>query len=398
VTQAARVLENKDIRRIVNELTNNNAFIECDPLTGEYKLHKVLQNYLHAKLESSAVDLKATYRRAGKWCVESGDYVTAFNYYHLAGRIEELLDYLNKIEQVDISVLGNDVMWGVCSELPQYLSIKYPILFLQIALNFIFSDEKAMISRGISIIALISDFYGRTEGFTVSLCDKIFAEQELIHAILAFNDIKLMLRHLRKAGELFHGGISSLIFRHSEFTFGLPSFLYCYYKEPGKLKETVDCIAEEHTPLFLDGCGYGCEYLAFAEYALQTGNLVQTEFYAQKTIYKARTKMQVSIELCAYFTLMRLYLLKGDIPKARQLLRDARNLLTERKRKLTDQGNIIYNTTMDLCEGYIYSCLKQSESIPDWLQSGDFSNAVYLFQGIGFPYLVREKAVLLSGN
>ena len=396
VDQAAVVLENKSIRQTVNELTNKNAFIECDPLTGEYKLHKVLRDYLKIKLESSSIDLKAIYRRAGKWCVESGDYVTAFDYYHRAGNIEELLIFLSKIDKVDISVLGNGKMCSVCNELPQYLCIKYPILFLQIALNFIFGNEKSMVDQGLNIVALISDFYGMTEGFPTSFCDKIFAELEIIQAILAFNDIDLMLRHLQKAGELFHGGMSSLIFRHSEFTFGLPGFLYSYYREPGKLKETVDRIVEAHTPLFFDGCGYGCEYLAFAEYALQTGNVVQAEFYIQKTIYKARSKMQISIELCACFTLMRLYLLKGEIPEAKQLLRDTRNMLTRLKTKLTDQSNIIYNKTMDLCEGYFYSCLEQLESIPVWLRAGDFTTSVFLFQSMAYPYLLHGKVALLS--
>lgn len=398
IRQAAMILENQNIRQIVRQLLDKNAFIEYDDTTGAYKIHHILLDFLRKKLELSSVDMGPIYQRAGQWYVNLGDYVTAFDFYHRAGKIEELLEHLSGLEKVNISFLGNELMVNVCKDMPQHLCIKHPTLFLQIALNFIFSGKEPLVNQGIGIVRLIRDFYQTNEGFSIDFHDKIFAELEVINAMLCFNDIKKMMEHSQKAEILFHGRNSSLIFAHSEFTFGLPTFLYSYFRELGQLRETVESIVEGFPPTYLDGCGTGCEYLAMAEYSLTIGDFEQADLYAHKAIYKARTKMQICIELCANFTLMRLCLIDGKNEEAEELLKNARQMLLELKPKLPMQNNMIYNTTMDLCEGFLYGCMRLPEFIPDWLRNGDFSNAAYMFEGLGFPDLVYGKAVMLSEN
>jgi len=398
IQQAEMVLEKKTIRNIVKQLVNKNAFIEYDRITETYKLHNILLDYLRDRVDSNSAEMKHIYRRTGQWFIGRGDYVTAFDYYHRAGEMNLLLEYLSKQEKVNISFLGNELMYRIYKEMPRHLPVKYPILFLQIALNFLLSSEKALIEKGLEIISSIRDFYGQTGDFPTNLCDKVFAEIEVIEGIMAFNDIEVMLAHSKKATKLFHGGMSSLIFRHSEFTFGLPHFLYSYYTKPGKLRESVDYLVEGFPMPYFDGCGTGCDSLTLAEYALETADLEQVENYARKAIYKARTKNQISIELAADFTLMRLYLMEGNVEKAKDLPAKARALLYELNAELPIQNRMIYNTTLDLCEGYFYGCLKRADQIPEWLRKGDFSNAAYMFHGMGFPYILYGKAILLSEN
>jgi LuxR family maltose regulon positive regulatory protein len=398
IKQAQVVLQNKNIRQIVNQLVDQNAFIEWDPQTGAYRLHNVLRDYLHAKLESSTLDINTIYMGAGHWYLVLGDYVTAFEYYHRAGRTEELLDHLSKMEDVSISFLGNDLMHNICNDLPQHYCYKYPMLFMQIALNFIVGGEEHLIRRGVKIVRAIAEYYGRPEGFALNLCDSIFAEIELIYVILSFNDIELMEEHARKAAALFHGGKSALILRHSEFTFGLPHFLYGYYKEPGKLQETLEKLTDHFAPDFLDGCGTGCEFLALAEAALETGQLEQVELYAMKSSYKAKTKMQIGIDICANFTLARLRLMEGRIEESREVMRKVKEMLSEQKPRLSIQNNMVFSTMIDLCDGYLSGCMKQAEFIPNWLRSGDFSYGAYMLRGMAFPCLIQGKAVLLSEN
>lgn len=398
IKQAQVVLQNKNIRHIVNMLVDQNAFIEWDAQSGAYKLHNVLRDYLRLKLETSTLDINALFMRAGHWYLVLADYVTAFGYYHKAGRTEELLDHLSKMEDVSISFLGNDLMHRICNDLPQHYCYKYPMLFLQIALNFVISGEDNLIRRGMDIIQTIADYYGRPEGFALNLCDSIFAEIELIYTILSFNNIERMEEHARKAAVLFHGGKSSLILRHSEFTFGLPHFLYAYYKEPGKLQETLEKLAEHFAPEFLDGCGTGCEFLALAEAALETGQLEQAELYALKSIYKAKTKMQISIEICANFTLARLRLIEGRMEEARELMRNVKEMFSEQKPRLSIQNSMVFSTMIDLCDGYLHGCMKQAEFIPNWLRNGDLAYGAYMLRGMAFPCIIHGKAVLLSEN
>jgi LuxR family maltose regulon positive regulatory protein len=140
-----------------------------------------------------------------------------------------------------------------------------------------------------------------------------------------------------------------------------------------------------------DGCGIGCEYEALAEFAIETGSWEEAELYSFKAIYKAKTKEQTSIAICACFTLMRLYILQG---KASQAL----TLLEQLNHDVAREHNAIYNTTFDLCAGYIYACLKQFDKIPSWLQTGEISTARFMYNGMAFNYIVYSKAILLTEN
>ena len=115
-----------------------------------------------------------------------------------------------------------------------------------------------------------------------------------------------------------------------------------------------------------DGCGTGCDYVVRAEYALETGDWQATELNAFKAIYKAQTKEQVGLVICAYFVLIRLYIYQGKAGEALELLRQLRW-------DVTQANNLYYNTGLDIVEGYVYGCLTRLDGIPLWLQTGDMS-------------------------
>ncbi len=198
---------------------------------------------------------------------------------------------------------------------------------------------------------------------------------------------------ITEADRLLEGEPSFLIKRKAEFTFAAPHQTYIYFRERGKYRETMEFMAAQFLiyPKLTDGCGTGCEYLAMAEYALETADWLGAELNAFKTIYKAQTKEQTGIIICANFTLIRLYLYQGKINDALEFLRQLRT-------DVTSENNPFYNTTLDLIDGYLYACLKRYPSIPLWLQTGDMTPAQFLFQGVAFNYIVYGKAVLLSRN
>jgi LuxR family maltose regulon positive regulatory protein len=299
---------------------------------------------------------------------------------------------------INITYLGYKLYQKIHSEMQKDLCIRYPFPFLQIACNLIISTEEQAIMQGVEIANMMWEYYSTNEAMPQKLRNKILGELEIINIFMVFNDTEKMVEHAAKAYELLEGGMSSIIFRNSEFTFGIPHFLYIYYKEPGKLKIVLDTIIEGFPPLVFDGCGTGCDDLALAEYALETGDVQNAEFYAQKAIYRAKTKMQIGIVICANFTLMRLSLLKGNALQAKELLVQTRELLLQSRHEMMTQSNAIYNTTMDICEGYVYGCLKEPDLMPEWLRTGDTSKGTFLMYGMAFPCIVIAKAVMLSGN
>jgi len=181
--------------------------------------------------------------------------------------------------------------------------------------------------------------------------------------------------------------------RQNEFTFGSPHLLYVYFRDIGTFRQISQLAIDKFSTYasFANGCGTGCEYLIPAEYALETGNWETAELNSFKAIYKARTKEQTSIVICANFTLIRLYILQGKVSEAIDMLRQL-------EKDIVLINNSIYNTTIDMCKGYIYACLEQREKIPFWLQTDDMTTADLLYQGVAFNYIIYGKSVMLSKN
>ncbi len=98
---------------------------------------------------------------------------------------------------------------------------------------------------------------------------------------------------------------------------------------------------------------------------------------------------QFAAVICAHFNLIRLYILQGKITAGIEMLKQL-------ERDVSEINYPLYNTTIDMCKGYIYACLGQAEKIPYWLQAGDMTTADLFYQGIAFNYIVYGKAVMVS--
>lgn len=140
----------------------------------------------------------------------------------------------------------------------------------------------------------------------------------------------------------------------------------------GSFKKIADLLSEDvGYAKFSNGCGTGCDSLAIAEYALETGNFNHVELNWERARIKAESKAQTSVMICSRFTLIRYYLLEGKLSKAAEMIQ----FLEQVAAKLNSS---LINTSVDLCKGYFYANLNQPEKIPAWLQTGDIQAAYHL--------------------
>lgn len=395
--QAVTVLQNTRVPQIIDNLMNENAFVQFNRETGFYKIHNILLDFLRKELEIGNVDVNEVCYRAGQWFAKQNQMVEAFKYYHRVGKTEELLSITNTMERISLSYAGFEVFYNICEELSHDLYKKYPYAFLKFAMSFIISGNRALARQGIKMIAEMREYYEGEAKLSGEIKNRILGEIEVMYIFVAFNDAKKIAEHAKKAYKLFDGGVSKIILRNSEFTFGVPHCLYLYYREPGKLLETVNSMTGTST-LVLDGSGAGSKYMVRAEYEIETYSLKKVEPYAQRAIYEAKTKMQICIMICANFTLTRLCIIKGELLEARRILVETKDLLSIYSEELSAQSRAVYRTTIAMCEGYIYGCLKSLTEMPKWLCDGDMSFGSFMYNGMAFQYIVYGKAVLLSEN
>ncbi len=390
--QALFVTQENKANEFLKKLCRQNAFIKYDEVLEFYKIHNVLLDFIRVKQQGYS-ELTMLYKRAGDWYVKKEEYISAYEYFYRAGETEYILSLLNSVGTV---TNGHAQFYGsfkLFESVSRELLFKYPIAYLQYISLLLLSGNAKAAENGAKRLNELEKYYENAENIYPNLKKYMLAEICIIRIFAVFNDAEKMIECSNKALDLIEGGQSCLIKRNSPFTFGSPHFLYSYFKQPGFLKQTVKTVAAGFPSFALcsDGCGTGCEYVVLAEYALETGDRKSVELNAFKAKYKAKTKEQTGIVICAVFTLIRLYILEGKTSEGLALLRELRE-------DVAKENDAIYNTTLDLCEGYIYGCLGQLSNIPLWLQTGEMSPASFLYQGMAFNYIVYGKAVLLSKN
>lgn len=390
--QARYVTNEKRTFDLLKRLRRENAFITFDESAGVYEIHNVLLDFLRTKQmdDNERADL---YRRLGAWYFDQGLFIPAYGQLYRAGETKQILALLDNEDTITNDFAGFEGALEMFATAPRALLFIYPLAYLQyIALLFLSGDPASAQNARARLDELQSVYEGTTCPHPPRK-NRILAEINAIRIFAAFNDGKKMIYYRNEALRLLQGGTSCLLNQKTEFTFGSPHLLYSYYRESGRLKETTDLIVSAFPgvdQLTGGGCA-GFDYVALAEYALETGDWQMAELNACKTIYMAKPQRQTSIIICANLTLIRLYIYQGKINEALEILKDLKD-------DVKSENNAIYNTTLELVEGYVRACLGQLDNIPEWLQTGDMSFARFMYQGMAFNYIVHGRAVLLARN
>ncbi|HWP80811.1 MAG TPA: LuxR C-terminal-related transcriptional regulator [Candidatus Acidoferrum sp.] len=390
--QAVFVTQEAKSEEALKKLRRENAFIAFDEAAGVYKIHNVLLDFLRGK-QTDEEERAALYGRLGEWHLARRKYRTAYGYLCRAGETERILELLDNVDTVTSDAATFDGVLELFAALPRETLLRYPLAYLQYIAIILTNGDSGAFQDGVTRLNELREACERAEGPIPHGRDRVLAELYLTRIFAVFNDAGEMAACIREARRLLDGDVTFLQKREAEFTLGSPHLLYICYREPGSLKELTELMASDF-PVFAelaDGCGAGCDYVVRAEYALETGDWQAAELNAFKAIYKAQTKEQVGLMICAYFALIRLYIYQGKVDEALELLRHLRQ-------DVTRTNNPYYNTGLELVEGYVYGCLTRLDGIPLWLQTGDTSPAHFFYQGLGFNYIVYGKALLLSKN
>ncbi|NLV50672.1 MAG: LuxR family transcriptional regulator [Clostridiales bacterium] len=389
--QARYVTEERRAGEILKKLRQGNAFVFYDEVKGVYRIHPVLLDFLRAR-QADHVEVSLLYRRVGEWFLGKKAFKLAYTYLCRAGETERVLSLLDEEDSITKDSSDFEGAPEMFATTPRELLFQYPFAYLQyITALLLLSGDPATKRDTVSRLNELEEHYEQIAGLHPNRRNRVLAEISVVRVFTVFNDAHQMLDYTNKALRLLDGGVSCLVKRDAEFTFSSPHFLYTYYREPGSLRETAEFIAAEF-PAFSrlsSGCGAGCDYVTLAEYALETGDWQAAELNAFKAIYKAQAMGQTGIILCAGLTLIRLYIYQGK-------MNEAMEHLWQLRANLSEEDNVVYNTTLDLIEGYAYGCMSRSDNIPEWLRTSNISLVNFMYQSMAFNHIVSGKAVLLA--
>ncbi len=391
--QAHFVTQEAEAAEILRKLQKENAFVYYNQSNQLYKIHNVLMDYLRIKQDFSEEELHHLYDRLGEWYLEKKDFLTAYSYFNKSGQVEKILSHLNNPQNIRNELTGFEGSFELFNQLPKEMLYQYPLAYLQHILLSIVKGDEHTIEECTRQLEELKRVYENMTSIDETYRNRIIAEILIFKRFTSFNTIEPTGERNAEILRLLNGHQSYIMSRENEFTLGSPHLIYVYFRDAGTFKHISRLAAERFTTYtsFANGCGAGCEFLIPAEYALETGDWAQAELNCFKGIYKAQPKEQTSIIICANFSLIRLYILQGKVSEGLEMLKQL-------EQDVSQVNNPIYNTTIDMCKGYIYACLGQQEKIPNWLETGNVATADLLYQGVAFNYIVYGKAVLLSKN
>lgn len=386
--QANYVTDRSDSSERLRILRKMNAFIQYDERERLYRIHPVLLDFLRARQNFSAEEERALYRRLGHWLLREEDPRPAYICLSKAGETEQILAHLNRsvpVRQLYTDFEGVD---KVFASVPRELLIHYPIAYLRYLFYCVIADKKVMMDELSQRLDELEAVW-RQNDLDQQEQNRVLGEILCVRKFTAFNDMPRMHAYNRDILQLLHGRQSLIMLGESEFTFGLPEYLYVYYREAGTLSSLVTLSQNAEYTAFSAGNGTGVDSLAMAELALETGDFQTAITESRKAVYKAETKAQHSVMLCARFCGARASLALGQLQTARELLRALRE-------EAEQQSRPVYLSTARLCEGYLNASLDLPLS--QWLKDGDLSSLKLFFGGMGYDKLVYGKALLAQGE
>lgn len=390
--QAAMVTQVEDAPHRLKLLNSENAFVFYEERTRKYHIHQVLLNYLRRKTPFSGEELRALFGRLGDWLLSREEFLAAYRYWNQAGRAEDILSHLNDPKNIRNEWLDFDGADEMFDGVPRQLLFQYPFAYLlHIFYSILLGKENAVLGWE-ERLGELERHYIEKEDLDQTYRNRVLGEILIVRKFTLFNDVAAMRASNEEISRLLNGQNSYITLQDNEFTFASPHYLYLYYRDKGGLKKLAELLSEDvGYAKFSGGCGTGCDALAPAEHALETGKLHAAATHCRRAIAKAESMQQFCVAICARFSFIRLRLAEG---KAAEALR----MLDQMENDVGKENRAILNTTVDLCKGYVFACLGQPERIPVWLQTGELRGTDFFSQGIAFSYIVYGKALLALGK
>lgn len=352
----------------IEQLLEYNAFII--PLAnGNLRCHHMLkQATRHAFSLLPVAEQRKYFCRLGQWYVKQQDYEEALDWLYrgqdfagLLAAVQELCDWSMRAEH-------KAHLFDWLNDCPQEILWQYPQAVL-ILMRRMFSLN--MIKEMLQVKEWYLTALERNTYLTIEERNNYYGELEIILSFLAFNSITGMSEHHRKAYRLLSCAPQTLS-KQGVWTFGAPSLLGLYLKASGALQQTLDEMYDCMPPYYLlsNWHGAGAAELTEAEALLLQGRIDELVICLQKAYYLAKKHGQECIALCCDFLAMQ-----------RDMLQGVRTEQIEKYRRHEGsvwQQSMLLNTA-DMCVGFYYALLGETQYISAWLTSLDTDEAAILY-------------------
>ena len=387
------VTEDIRVREVLKEMLANNCFINYNAENQEYQFHTIFKFSLMEELKKSGIEEKRILNRCARWHEINGNMLRAIEYYDKAENSEAILDIMSRAEATEYFNAAPKLMIEVFKHISLEKKLLNPMGYLSYILSYLVVENR---KEALNLLEEVEAFY--LEHTEIENWQHIMGEIYLIKCYSMVNDLNSLDEYAMKAYNCLKGNKSQIYGQNVVFTRGNIHICSLFYITPGKYKEIRDFLVDKFTyfKYMTNGCTAGAKYLVRAEYAYDIGELEEARILANKSIYKAETKKQLTVTLNAYLVLMRISLVQGKVE-------EIEGYISELEHLAANNLNPTIHLQIEMIKTYIYGMSGQYEKIPEWFKNFDMKdgmdhlpNLIVTSANLGMTLLCKEKYMQLE--
>ena len=217
----------------------------------------------------------------------------------------------------------------------------------------------------------------------------LLGECDLIMSFLCYNDISAMSRlHRSASAQMSRPAIS--IRNEGGWTFGSPSVLMMFHREPGQLDKELAEMDEcmPHYYKITNGHGQGAERIMRAEAAFLQGRFDDAQIALESAYSNIEGNGQMNMALCCDFLAWRLSPHTDFTP---------RYTFAQRRTVLLQQHNVDWLNILAATRAYYYALLGEPEKSPEVFREHVLRTVNFLAPGKPMMEMIENQVYLAQG-
>jgi len=363
VRQAALMTGKESLPENIRELLKTNDFIRFFPRENTYSIHGILQSYLRNQFYNHLTDSaqERILRIAGQCYAADMKLMEAAQLFYKIKDFKSLLSlpfsyvYLFDLGKKHIVEFAAAVLNGC----PEETLCEYPFVLLLLSYTILLNDDMDSFQKCCRLINTLIET--NRAGLSKDELRRLQGEFLLLMSFAARSDFKQRMEGEIRAYECLKAP-SSIVSRDVPSTFGNISILSLVWRESGRLDEIlmeIDQFLPHHIRI-TRGQGTGMDSAVRAQVALMRGKDDYAEILCHKALYEARSKHQISVCICAEFTMARIAILRGDAEGYFTSVQNIQHYANEYPR-------LYVMHMVDLCFACLGFLLGKTDGLANWL-------------------------------
>ena len=368
-------------------LTEQNAFVTRLPDGVTYRFHHMMKECARRTFRTLPPETQtACLRRYGRWYEAHGLYLHALSAYQDAGDYDGLLRVVEQDAGILLASLAPERVLDSLDRCPEQALKAHPLALL-VLMRSMFNWR--CIPRMMALKALLLAAIEERPDMPAAEKGDLLGECDLIMSFLCYNDISAMSRlHRSASARMSRPAVS--IRRQGGWTFGSPSVLMMFHRQPGQLDrelaEMDECMP--HYYKITDGHGQGAERIMRAEAAFLQGRVIDAQIELERAYAQIRGNGQENMALCCDFLAWRMSLCTGDTPH---------RTMAQRRQELLRQHNAAWLNILDATAACYGALTGGTEELPPVFREHRLSSLRLLAPGRPMLEMIENQVWLAQG-